>query len=460
MADLKNIGSIEELLEGNTDKYNNPLSNQFLAELWYNYLPYLISRGTTELEAERMFNAVLEQLYPNAPTSAEEVAAYYKESTGRTLVTERQRDEALALIKDDKQFQPKDVFSVSIGGSNFYRQFDDWREKSLTVEQKQNSEVAEAKALQVADSAYGGQLDGLKKYLTQQVYEGKLEPQDAEAKLMMYDYESAIGEQAALNQSYAKTVKPRLENTAKAEQALAQEADYARQRQSIQDKLELNLLPYPSSEEYSGQFEEGISDMTNPAMQQFIRGKQGDIWDRFMASGGKSAIDAWWKTLNAPALLEAEAEMSMIGGQVIPGGANLYPLMSGENAPFGTNVQTAISEYGLPGFATAEGAASEAARRFYESGQPYMGSTELTDLYKRAVGASTSSEEPGQEYGNRLYAARLSSESAKKSNPWQRYISSKGSDWYREFWSTPRSLRPGGYRQVSIAPSVKQRYAV
>jgi hypothetical protein len=414
----------------------NALNDWFLEEA-RKYLQDQVRQGLlTPAEANQLYTNAYNELYPDIPDTPEEMEAYYRARTGRSIPLKPGADKksavpdydaVIAEMANDKAIQPKQIFDTSL-----YYDYDRWR----------GSNVNDDREYQAAAVAGG---ETLADYLARQVRKGIITRAEAEQKLTKIAYDTNIAEGKQLNEAYYKELKL-MQESRKAEslQSAANPdndeeiAKFQKAGETKLAELEEELLPYPSSEEASAAYSESLGDVINPAMKEYAKSVESEKWDKFIAGGGNKAIENWWKELNAVKLNEIERTKNMYNMFLEEASAPNRAYGGGGGSPLATILGI------TPG--TAWGSLTATQQAGLQSGAQAIPAWQIAGNMRY------------NEYLRNIYEpaaeeARKKEAKAKTYDPWKDYANSQ--DWYTEFWSAPRSRRPGGTTQRTLAPSIR-----
>jgi hypothetical protein len=380
----------------------NPLNDWFLKEAWTKYLPEEVKSGRlTQREAEDLYARTVAELYPPIPQTPEEMEAYYREKTGKLvpLTSSGEKDwiAVQALIAADKNLQPKSIYETGL-----YKDYDTWRNKAISTYEKEVAKYQE----RLADEAARRQWE-------QAQFQTHLATTTAQQEELNKQYEAR--KQAILGAQMAQAQAAEQENIARR---------YADIDQWIKD----NLLPLPSADVA---YQEAIGGLVSPAMQSFFRGKKGRVYQEFVEGAREDPLITWWRELNRPIFERAEEMRKAVGVGVPITTAPLEALGVSREAALGTIgrfIQQPTSEEfrGLP--------------------------LESLNALRAATGQSQLSERGTAGEGISYWMEPEPYEPPP--NPWETYLGKR--DWFKEFYSTPRQFRPGGYTQRKLAPMLRR----
>jgi hypothetical protein len=424
---------------------NDELNQEFLDDLINNYFPYLKSIGYTDLELQQMWENILHSLDP-MPYTDEEIEAYYREK-GEAVPLDSDGlpdiDYIERKLKSDPSLRPKQIFQLDI-----YDKYTTWRKGVKTAKEQESYNQREFEAVRIS----GGET--LRDYLSRKVLTGDYTPQQATEKLMRTGMYTSIGEGMQLNEAFDKARKQEQEQWDIYRAGLRQnevnrivQGEIAR----VDAELEQKLLPMPTSTELTYQGKKSVSGMESAAMGEFAESRLGGLWQEFMGTGGEKALQEWWKELNMPLIIEAEEKKREIYNRVPTqaGQAALDYMTINPNLP----PEQRQMKTGQENIA-AWGAMLPYQQKIYQDtmGYDYAGYAGMPGFDAGVLAEGLQRQAATQKAEQEKRTAGLLAE-----NPWQKKL--KEQEWYKEFWSTPRAYRPGGYAERSLRPSIKQRYA-
>ncbi len=180
--------------------------------------------------------------------------------------------------------------------------------------------------------------------------------------------------------------------------------------------------PLPSAEEIwrGWQGTQGGS----PAQQEWLKSMGGELYERMVGGRAEDPRTTWWKELNR-----------MLG------------------TPVGTGVPTrtaSIEAFGEEyGFSPEE--AGQRLQRYVSGSSEFTGSS-LEERQAMTAAATGAGFYGGLTEGQAKQIQEKQKQFA-EADPWKEYL--KSYNWYNEFMSIPRSMRPGGTTKTRFAPKVK-----
>lgn len=406
------------------------LSNWLLKQYKEKYLPWRITNeGLTEEEGDILYSELRDQLFPKVPQTQEEKAKWFREQYGQALPYNIDVSGATTIDWQavDAALEAEGVKPKPVSQTQQYRDFVRFRESQLSGYEKNLLKRQESLAKQKLLDAAGVARD----YGIPQSAIQSLAPEMADQWMQaQFQTHLARSEQWQEQEQKRQTDLTTTRMEAESRRIAAQQEAYRQQEAArIDQRTQERLLPMPDIE---GQYEEVVEGFVSPAQKKFFSGKVGE----FFRGNLEEATIQWWKMLNEPIIQEGEAMKAAIGRPDALG----YVDTTGLQEQFGIS----------------KGEAYRAAERYAYNPTAFEFETLPTGGREALAGtlaeARTKAEGAGDEEDYTGALARL----RRQPSPWEGYLSSK--DWYREFITTPRAYRPGGYTQRSLAPSIRRRF--